>query len=355
MSDTPQKIIINLNASALKESACRLRLFRLVHQGWTGTGGLSNNDIEYGSAFHLFMSEMKRTSGNYAHSLQAAEVRYSGEMRVKPAKKYLTTSHLMRTCMDYWEQWVMKDEFVTLRQPECECEECGGSGQITPKQLGESADDIKPSLLCPYCSGTGRTRKPLVEVKFSYPYYCDDQFEVNLCGTIDDIAKHRAGCFALRDYKTTSVTAQEDYLHGYVLNPQLRFYGFYARLMARAYPESIWAEIARCGIHACIEGVFINGADKREFKRSEVFPMRDADLDVFGRMLDKRIANLIEDIRESLKGQRILPDGIISNSCTGIFGGCKFFNVCSAPDVETGDMLLEKYFVQKPYNPLERE
>ena len=304
------KLILQLNASALRESSCMLRLYRTVVEGYSAPH--ATNDVEYGSAFHLFVSTMKQTKGNLGLSLCAAQKRFSVPMIVKPQKKYMDLVHLLKTCQDFWANFGAKDDFITM-------------------------DDVEG--------------KPMTEVKFSWPYYCDDQVEVNIVGTVDDLCRHRrSGAYAIRDYKTTSSYDAIEYLRGYKLSPQLLTYRLIIRYYAKKYPESVFAEMERNGCLVFIDGVFIHGKDKPiEVIRSECEPIAEDKLVEYEKLLAKKVAELVAVVKDPSLLSR---DGLLNGSCHTIYGHCKFFDACSAPDSIARDHVLRKNFVKKPYDPL---
>lgn len=301
------KQIIRVDASALKESSCMLRLYRTVVQGYRAP--ISTNDMEYGSAFHQFVATMKQT-GEMGLAIQAAQKRFDVPMEIKYEKKYLDANHLIETCMLFWETFASRDEFVTLTHD----------------------------------------GKPMVEVKFSWPFYKDDDVEVHICGTADDICKHKRGTYAIRDYKTTSVGKVQQYMHGYKLSPQLLTYRLILRYYARAYPTSIFATIENSGCCVFIDGIFLRGKDKDpEFVRSEVEPIAEDKLTEYEELLHKTIRELVALIKSPSNLRR---DGLLNGACHTIYGHCKFFNACAAPDDIARDHVLRRNFITKPYDPL---
>lgn len=303
------KILLRVDASAIKESSCSRRFFWNVVSGYREK--LNTNDVEFGSAFHEFIKVMKLNGGNYAEAIMAAVERFNVPMEIKKDKQYLTAQYLQRLCIRYWDEYVKQDSFETL---------------------------------------TGSDGKALVEEKFSFPYYADDQVEVALCGTIDDLCKHKHGTVALRDYKTTSVYKADQYLNGYLLSPQLLFYRLVVRLYARTYPTSLLGDLEKRNIACFIEGVFLRGATQpAEFKRSEVFFFPEQQIVEFEQLLQQRIIRLVEDVKKNIVPIR---EGMINGACQTVYGHCKFFGACKQPDDIATNHMLSRYFIQRPYNPL---
>jgi len=302
------KLILRIDASAFKESGCMRRFYWSVVSGYRYK--LNTNDIEFGSAFHEFIKTMKENPGRYDLATRAAQARYSVPMEMKSNKGYMTQNYLTNTCISFWQQWVEKDQFETLVQD----------------------------------------GKPLVECKFLYPYYADDQVEVALCGTIDDICKHKHGTFAIRDYKTTSSGKKEEYLDGYTLSPQLLFYRMIIDYYARTYPHSIFGQFSRQDIACFIDAIFLQGASKApEFKRSEVYVFRREQMAEFEKLVHKKVMELVEYVH-----QNVLPDrdGMLNGSCQTVYGQCKFFGVCKQTDEIGRNHMLNRHFIQREYNPL---
>lgn len=303
-----QKLILRVDASALKESSCARRFYWNVVSGYRTR--LNSNDIEFGSAFHEFVKTMRENPGNYAMAIKAAQERYAVPMEFKEKKQYMNATYLTRVCMDFWQNWVEQDMFETV---------------------------VKDG-------------KPLVELKFSYPYYADDDVEVLLCGTIDDICKHRHGTYALRDYKTTSVYDKAAYLSAYMLSPQLMFYKMIVDYYGRTYPESIFGELSQKNIACMIDGIFLAGAAKPPaFERSEVFVFHRAQMEEFEQLVKQRVLALVAHVKANVLPMR---EGMINGACQTVYGKCKYFNACIQNDDIARTHILNRHFIQQEYNPL---
>jgi len=303
-----EKLIIRIDASALKESSCLRRFYWNTISGYRSR--VNTNDLEFGSAFHEFVRVMKGDPGNYAAAVKAAQDRYKVPMDIKEKKQYMTATYLTNLCISFWQEWVEKDDFETV---------------------------VKDG-------------KPLVELKFSYPYYADDQVEVLLCGTIDDICKHKHGTYALRDYKTTSVYDSVAYLSGYLLSPQLMFYKMIVDYYGRTYPNSLFGELSTKNIACFIDGVFLSGASKPpSFKRSDVFVFNARQMAEFEKLVNQRVMELVAYVK-----QNVLPDrqGMVNGACQTVYGKCKYFNACIQSDEIGTIAALNKHFIQAEYNPL---
>lgn len=302
------KPIIKLNASSLRESACWRRWWMTVMDGYRQE--LMPNDVEYGSAFHTFIATAKKT-GELLLGQKAAKDYMKKPMIVKPKKKYMTTEHLLATCFEYWDKYGDgKDEHETITH----------NGKL------------------------------LVELEFSIPYYQDSHCEILLEGTIDDLCKTKRGGYAIRDYKTTTVSDTGDYLRGYELSTQLMFYRKAIMWYGATYPDSVFAQFAATNFALFIDGVFLRGEKgEREFIRSDMLFVEPEKADEFDRMLDRTCKHISELVQAGA-----LPDreGMINDACTTKYGRCKFFNYCSAKDSVIRAHVLKRDFIQRSYDPL---
>lgn len=334
---TSSKTIIKLDASALKESSCLLRTFYTIHKGYRQA--INTIDVQYGLAFHAFVARMKLGNGDFSAAIREAKELFAKPSIMKTKKVYMTEQHLLKTCMDYWTQVAMVDEWKTV---------------IHEIQILNTPEN--PEVI-------GSKLEPLVELKFALPYYQDDEVEVMLCGTIDDICrKGDNGIYAIRDYKTTSSWNIREYMEGYRLSPQLIFYVFIMQLYAKHYPDSIVAKIVGASgmqLGAMIEGIFLKGEAKSpEFVKSEIFYYKAQQMEEFKFILDCKIKEIVEMIwslkeSESMNGTYTPPRyGMLNGSCTTIYGQCKFADACSANDSRAREHVLNNNFIVKAFNPL---
>ena len=303
------KQILMINASLLKESSCRLRTYYTLVRGYKAPQ--TTNDVQYGSAVHEFIKQMKLNGGNMHKALPPARLIFNKPCIQKTMKKWMTEQHFIKDCMDYWDQMGdPKDEWIT-------------------------------------CTN-------LVEQKFAVPYLITDTHEVILVGTIDDVCQRgNNGMFAIRDYKTTTMGYNADtYLAGYRLDPQLKFYYFVLMQYAKTYPESVFASMFDKGVGCFIRGIFLQSTLDKELviKDSEVFQFKEKDMLEFKLMLDEKIQEIIK-----LSTQMPPPDGILNGACKTVYGPCKYHNACGAVDEFARDHVLSHTFIQKPYDPLNME
>ena len=307
------KRIIRIDASALKQSQCFLRFWNIVIEGYKEP--IVNNDIQYGTAVHKFISTMMET-GNIQQAYKDAEAAYSIPMRWKPKKHFMDVKHLKQTCFYLWESFISTESQFEIVQY-------------------EKDDKLVPAI----------------EVNFALPYYTDDIIEVLLCGTIDQIGKIKNGNFALRDFKTTSSWNQTEYLDGYELDPQLIFYKLCLQLFSKLYPSSTLGKIGATPLNGFIDGIFLKpDATKLECKRSKIFDIRQPLVDEMKMLIDYMIKKVSDHLAFSTTGYCI-RDGILNGSCNTKFGPCMFTQVCASPDDIAKEFFLKK-FIKREYNPL---
>lgn len=304
------------NASAAKTSSCLLRTHYTVIEGWTAKA--NSIEIEFGSAFHLFVKSFKLNGGNYNIAMKEAKEYFASvPIEYSKYKQWMDEAFLLSVCFN-WGESMANDDLITL-----------------------SIDG-----------------NPLVEQKFALPYYVDDEVEVLLCGTIDDIArKGKDGAYIIRDYKTTSAWEHEEYLNRYRLSPQLMFYKFIIQLYAQLYPQSLFTDIVARDFGCQIEGIFLKNGNQKAgtkpsstIKRSEVFFFKQEQMTEFKRLLDAKIMSVVAQTKQWLKdGARPDRYGMLNGSCYG----CPFDISCGAPDAVAAGHMLRNNFQQKPYNPLD--
>jgi hypothetical protein len=314
------KKIIKLNASALRESSCLLRLYLNVIEGYSSKSKVI--DIEYGSAFHRFTQALAETGGDEFESMSKANQYFRKQLedptliipRVgKGSKAWMTLSHLTGTCDDFYNKvWNGDDKnFQILKSPK---------------------------------------GNPLVEQTFSIPFYSDDTVDVLIEGTLDAVAKYNGGCYVIPDYKTTSTwMPPEDYFRQYTLSSQLITYYWAVRQHGKLYPDSFWAEICRERIGCVIQGVFLSSTKQTEFHRSPVIWFNEDMLNEYEHGLKQTVERLVYHVKFGIRPHR---EGLSNGACT--YGGklCGYTPACSAPDEESFKGILDVRYQKQEYDPL---
>lgn len=319
-------ITINLDSTSLGSSGCILDLVRtLIGDVSTPELGAYRErtlgpSLVYGIAVHKFIDTMYKTGGNFPLARDAAKKSFAIPCHSDDKKKWLRDEkHMINVCYLVWEMYIVPDaSFDVLSIP-----------------LGDSKVG------------------PAVEINFSIPYYKDDAIDVNLCGTIDRVGKYKNGCYAIRDWKTTSSWNTEEYFEEYELSRQLRFYNLACKLMAEKHPDSILGTIGATKIGAAIDGIFLSAnSNDTTFKMSTVFQFSDMAIERFKATLDTKI----QELSRAVKIGFFPKEGILNGHCSrpwgeNKIGKCKFWHACKNDD-SVAEVLLKRDFTRKIYNPL---
>lgn len=318
------KTIVLCDASLFKTSSCLLRMF---YSGVLGVRSqLNNNDMEIGSAFHKFRATFRRDGKESFGSALNEAVQYweKTPMVVKSNKKYLNTAFLTKMCLTYAGKYGGGDPFEKV---------------VTDRDYGDVP------------AGTA-----LIEpvTRFMFPYYEDEQVEILIAGTIDELGKWQNGIHCIVDCKTTSSWNIEEYFRGYDLSPQLICYRWAWEQYALAFPDSFFAKIFEQDIGTFIDGVFYAGADKDIVcKRSGVYLFPKADVAEFDNLVAIKVEELVREIHNWRQtGKLPLRYGLLNGACETPYGRCSYFNVCAAREQVTREIMIEKYFKQETYNPM---
>lgn len=305
MSD---KTIVRLSSTALGNAGCILKLHRTVVEGYKEP--LPNAKAIYGVAIHKFIDTMFKSKGNYGTAVTAAKLSFNIPKTEEVKQAYLCDErHLLTTCFNLWSTWVEEDKNFDV-------------------------------LIL--------NDKPATEITFSIKYYEDEHVIIYLEGTIDTLGQIVGGCFAIRDWKSTSSWDERKYLKRYELSRQLRFYVLACKLMSEKEPDSVLGKIGSTRIGAIIDAIFIKqDPNLNVVKRSECYQFSDSDINAFRMTLDDYIQKISFHIRTGY-----LPkEGILNGSCEQKYGFCPFWNVCRVEE-KLGNILLARDFKKVPFTPL---
>jgi len=323
------KTIIKLDASALIQSACMLRLKRIIIDGYTDK--LPYNDLMYGKAFHKFVALMAMDENKFGDNIHEALKVLSEPMQIRDRKGHLNQEHLIKTCTDFWIWY---------------------------------KDKVQSSILV--ING-----KAAVEIDFAIPYYEDDNFIVLLVGTIDKIEKISSGIFIIGDYKTHSLWSSatkngstsyrdneiKEFFKKFELSTQLHFYLFCLLLELRKNHGSPLAQlIGTSPIGVCIDGVFLNSKEPTIFKRSDIWIPKEDRIREFRLLLDDKIKTFIDAQKaSSVQGSHrtFIKEGLINGACNDGKFQCRFYNACAAQDDIAEQMVLQYDFIKREYDPLQ--
>lgn len=314
-------VTVMLDPSAIKESGCILRLYRMVVEGLTQ--GTNSSDIEFGSAFHCYRKkyvelEFDPKCGGDKEMIHFLAMREAynywnnTKMFVKKDKEYLDKTYLEQTCEGYTQHYLKHGneyEVVTI------------------------------------------AGKPLVELRLAYPYYRtpEGDVEIILCGTIDKIVRHRKfGFYATSDYKTTAVWNKPKFFEAYRMSTQMVAYKFILKKLGELYPASELSKITSGNTAALIDGIFHGPSKSAEFQMSEPLWYSEKQMSDFEYGLNRIIQHLVSVIRNR---KLLFKEGMLNGSCQKIYGACDYFKACSAPSEEEEALIIDNRFTRRVYDP----
>lgn len=312
--DTPLELKVDY--SLLSNMACPLKAALLGYRGFTGKKVSAN--IAFGSAFHIFSEHFHKTHGNeFAARAASQKLFKTTDKDYNKNSKYLDEVKLFHTCSEYMTALTKVRELREMQPIEYD-------GDV------------------------------FVEQRFSIPVYQSQDLLLNLCGTIDQIAKIQGGAYVLSDIKTTSSSSPKNYLDGFALSGQLMLYHYAVNKLAKLYPDSIFGqEICRQSLGTRIIGVFVHPNVEAQFICSNVFFYKEEALCEFENILNRKIVEYATNIINWKKnGQRPLKEGTLTGECFTFNQFCPYFGACNSPDERSFEMMLENFFVSKPYDPL---
>lgn len=320
MPDSPEKLVVMLDASSLNNSACEYMMHLQVVEGYRAR--LNSINMEFGTAVHKFRQVFRQKgSAGFGEGVRAAIAHLTTATYDTPGKRkeYLTdTNYLTKVCTEY----AMTYETDTFKPVEFE-------GQF------------------------------LLEQRFVLPYYSDDKVDILLAGTIDEIGRwYPSGLFGICDCKTTSAAFSnaDSYLDHYQMSNQLLFYWTMLYRFAKHYPDSVFAHITQGEVALMIDGIFVGSKSEIGLKRSSVWippvQLREAYAIILDKTLMRIRDNIVAFAREGIIPMRT---GIVHNVCEKKFGACQFFYHCAAPSEYAQQSMLDNYFIKQFYNPMEHQ
>jgi hypothetical protein len=310
---------INIDASSLQYTHCFRRFYNKIVLGYETTSR-PVNDIEYGSAFHIFRDTLAKTKNPFeacsAGSGYFAARRNEG-MIFKDSCEWLNEDHLTRMMLryisefpDFTKSW---GKYKYLQAPD--------------KPDGEQ----------------------LTEQTFSIPFLEFTGIEFFLQGTIDGLLDGRP-CVLLEDDKTTKQWNIKKFLNDFELKPQLKFYRLALELLSKQEGGEWFESLFTSRVGAKINGVFLKTeVDKCVFEQSRIFFFEQWEIDELRGMLEALCARVYTTIIDGVIPQR---EGVFNSTCEGKFNqSCDFCGPCSAKE-ELYEKLLESHYTKRIYEPL---
>lgn len=329
--NTDKKLTIFVDASALKNSSCGLKLIYTTVQGYRGCK--TNNDIIWGSAFHKFRA-LYRSGLEWQQAMKEAIGLFNDMMadaHIKDNKKYLTKGFLTSACMEYMEKYPMATDIL---QP--------------------IRDDAGVPLIEPVS-------------RFAFPFRILPEVDILLAGTMDSMEHKKEEPYSpamnlIVDAKTTGTWKIREFFNTFNLSPQLMMYRYAIRCYAKLRPDSIWAKLDKEPLGCMIEGIFHSSRENKdgEVKSKVIFSRCEKpivfqrwQIDEFEVLLNQAVDKLVAHVIALLKYGIMPPrEGIINGSCDTKYGPCQYAEACAAVDEEARDSIMDRTFTKSFYNPL---
>lgn len=310
--DSQGRQIIYIDASALKDFACRRKFYWNTIVGWKAkTNWGADYRMEYGTAFHKFLEDYY-SNKPVTNAIDRALKHYEPVNKCVPADDYRDLFHLEMSVTNY-----------VKTQP-------------------REHDNLK--------ANKGFTGEYLTEQKFSIPYkIINDKYVIVLCGTIDLIGMYN-GIPCIADHKTTSGNPR-NYFDEYELGIQPMFYCYIDKLVNKRNDV----------LPFLINGIFLKkqtdkvitkgGWDGALVQRSNLMFFSKDQMSMFEEWLGSCIAQIVTSL-QATSSFSMENDPELS-ACKTPYGLCKYFKVCKMGDnVEHRNMILNSFYERKHYNPL---
>ena len=290
------KLILKIDASLIKESACERRLWYMLCRGLRKRN--SNHKMEYGTAVHKAL-ESYYFDGDEETAVNKAIDHYADVL--VPDKDFRDLAHLVNLLQQYFKE----DTGLTVR----------------------------------------KDPDPLLEMRFAYPYLQTPELDVLFCGTIDFVGTY-FGRPVIVDHKSTAAYGVASYLASYKISPQLMFYNL---IWHKLFPED--------NVGCMINGLFLGRSNRNKFERSEIFEFSSDRLAKFQAYIDDLVARIRHklgvyfDTHESQDGEDIFLSNFAC--CETRFGLCSFTPLCTSNSADDRESVVNMDYVHKVYDPLQ--
>lgn len=296
------KFILRYDASAYKDSDCLQYTKLRIIDGYCGEG--KDFKMEYGTAAHKAL-QLKYSGASIDEQLKIATQHFTQPDITVPETEWRNVGHLVSMLLGYDSHY---------------------------KRFGET---LKPVTV---------DNKPLLEMRFAYPFYNTPTVEVLLCGTIDMVADYAGHVRCIVDHKTTAAWNEQDYLKEYELSPQLMIYKY------------IYDILFKADVACCINGIFLKKTGLNSFKRS----------DPLIRYSQWQISQMLEHLTERVKKivttfDRFMNTGVDEftrnfTCCHKHFNDyavfpCMFSHACKCSNPDDAKTVLDTYYARKKYDP----
>ena len=290
------KLIIKIDASLIKESACERRLWYMLCRGLRKRN--SNHKMEYGTAVHKAL-ESYYADGDEEKAVNAAIDHYVDVL--VPDKDFRDLAHLVNLLNQYFKE----DTGLEVR----------------------------------------KDPDPLLEMRFAYPYLQTPELDILFCGTIDFVGTY-FGRPVIVDHKSTAAYSPAAYFASYKVSPQLMFYNL---IWQRLFPDE--------EVGCMINGLFLGRSNKNKFERSEIFEFSKDRLDKFQAYIDDLVSRITHKLESyfATQDEKDGEDIFLSNfaCCETRFGLCSFTALCTANSSNDRESIVNMDYINKVYDPLQ--
>ncbi len=301
------KLEINLSSTAFGWSACVKHLHNRVVVGYKEIAAEAR--LVYGIAVHKYIDTMYKTKCDVGAATKAAKKAFSmAKVDDRKAMHLSDERHLLSTCMWIWSHWIENDSTFEVLM---------------------------------------LNNEPASEITFSIKIYEDEFIIVYLKGTLDILGQFKGGCFAVKDWKTTSNWDTKNYFTQYEMSKQLRVYTLACKTMAELEPDSVLGKIGATKMGAVIDAIFLKpNSNENVIERSTVYQFPNEDIAAFKQTIIDYCVRLSGYIQRN----EFPKEGILNGACDGKWGKCAFWNVCKNNDM-IGGLILKRDFRIAPFDP----
>jgi hypothetical protein len=295
-----KKLLLYLDHTAFKQSACLRRLEFIIQDGLVDIG--SKIAIEYGSAFHIFKKHLYLGEA-WEDAAERALGYFSTFSFEISQKEFRTISHLAKTCARYYNEVFRFDNFKPLR---------------------DSAGE------------------PFIEKTFAIPVFVGDSLEILLAGTVDAIGSMDNGSYVVgEDTKTTAVWNSDEFLRLFTLSSQLMFYQVACQMIGYSFAKQMsWR----------VDGIFLSPQGAM-FKKSEPIFFSAQALTIYQRQIKQKVEEISTCVEQGAWPQNFLCCDTVKYDKEKV-GMCPFFSICEKDNENDAALVKDSIYKHRKYEPL---
>jgi len=302
---TTPPLILNIDASSLKESDCSFK-FKLANIDGL-TSRIQDHKMEWGSAFHKYAAVRMQTGDDNIARQAGLEYWMNSNCHEGPGvENDFRNVTLLNKAMVAYSQEYKDDRFTAARVT-------SSDGSIVHA----------------------------VELPFKLPFIIDSEVSVMLCGVVDALGHYVGGAdreeIIFKDIKTTSTNPQYvgKYFESYNLSIQMMLYSWIIRELGFTKNNVL----PKC----MIDGVFLQRPGKVEFIRSAPIQFDESIVEEMMAWIREKCVEMIERVKKNNFTKNF-------SKCHGQFGACQFLKVCSVQEGYREGVISANY-VKRVYDP----